>query len=97
MTVIIPIGNKVLIEPVEAEQVTSSGLIIPDTAQQTPQEAIVVALGTGGVNSKGEPIPFDVKVGDKVIYSLYGGTKVGYNNKSYIIMETMDLIAVVGD
>jgi chaperonin GroES len=95
MTIIKPLGNKVLIEPIAAEQTTSSGLIIPDTAQQVPQEAIVVGLGTGGVNSKGEPIPFDVKVGDKVIYSLYGGTKVSYDGKAYIIMETMDLIAVV--
>lgn len=95
MTIIKPLGNKVLIEPIAAEATTASGLIIPETAQQTPQEAIVVGLGTGGINSKGEPIPFDVKVGDKVIYSLYGGTKVAYDGKAYIIMETMDLIAVV--
>ena len=95
MTTIKPIGNKVLIEPVEAEQTTSSGLIIPDTAQQAPQEAIVVELGTGRKDDKGNLVPFDVKVGDKVIYSLYGGTKVSYSGKSYIIIETMDLIAVV--
>ena len=95
MTVIKPIGSKVLIEPVAAESTTASGLIIPDSAQQTPQEAIVVALGTGKIDAKGEPVPFDVKVGDRVIYSLYGGTKVSYDGKSYLIMETMDLIAVV--
>jgi chaperonin GroES len=90
-----PIGSRVLIEPVEAEQKTASGLIIPDTAQQTPQEAIVVALGSGRLGANGEVIPFDVKVGDKVIYSMYTGTKVSYGSKSYIVMEVVDLIAVV--
>jgi chaperonin GroES len=95
MTVIRPIGSKVLIEPVAPETTTASGLIIPELAQQTPQEAIVVALGTGKIGANGEVIPFDVKVGDKVIYSMYGGTKVSYSGRSYLIMETMDLIAVV--
>jgi chaperonin GroES len=90
-----PIGSRVLIEPMEAEQVTASGLIIPDTAQQTPQEAIVVAVGSGRIGANGEVIPFDVKVGDKVIYSMYAGTKVSYGSKSYIVMEIVDLIAVV--
>jgi chaperonin GroES len=96
MTTIKPLGDKVLIQPIEAEQTTSSGLIIPDTAQQVPQEAIVIELGTGKKDNNGNLVPFDVKVGDKVIYSLYGGTKVSYDGKSYIIMETIDLIAVVG-
>jgi chaperonin GroES len=95
MTMIKPIGSKVLIEPVAAESTTASGLIIPDSAQQAPQEAMVVALGTGKIDSKGDVVPFDVKVGDRVIYSLYGGTKVSYDGKTYLIMETMDLIAVV--
>lgn len=90
-----PIGSKILIEPVEAESMTASGLVIPDSAKQTPQEAIVVAVGTGRRNAAGEEIPFDVKVGDKVIYSLYGGTKVSYGSKSYIVVEAADLIAVV--
>ena len=90
-----PIGSRVLIEPVEAEQVTASGLIIPDTAQQAPQEAVVVAVGSGRITPNGEVIPFDVKPGDKVIYSLYGGTKVSYGSKSYIVVEAVDLIAVV--
>jgi chaperonin GroES len=95
MTHIKPIGNRVLIEPVEAEQVTASGLVIPDSAQQTPQEAVIVELGTGNKDSSGKFIPFDVKVGDKVIYSMYGGTKVSYGGNSYLIMDTVDLIAVV--
>lgn len=90
-----PIGSRILIEPLEAETVTASGLIIPDSAQQAPQEAIVVAVGSGRITNSGEVVPFDVKVGDKVIYSLYGGTKVSYGSKSYIVVESVDLIAVV--
>lgn len=90
-----PIGSRILIEPVEAETTTASGLVIPDMARQAPQEATVVALGTGRLSANGDVIPFDVKVGDKVIYSLYGGTKVSYGSKSYIVVESVDLIAVV--
>lgn len=90
-----PIGSRILIEPLEAETMTASGLVIPDSARQTPQEALVVAVGSGRLGANGEVIPFDVKVGDKVIYSLYGGTKVSYGSKSYIVVEAVDLIAVV--
>ncbi len=88
MTALKPIGKRVLIEPLQAEETTASGLVIPDSARATPQEAIVIAIGT-------EVKADDVKVGDKVIYSLYGGTKVSYGGKSYLIMDTVDLIAVV--
>jgi chaperonin GroES len=88
MTSLKPVGKRVIIEPLQAEETTTSGLIIPDTAKTTPQEATVIAIGT-------EVTTDDIKVGDVVIYSMYGGTKVSYGGKSYLIMDTVDLIAVV--
>lgn len=88
MTALRPVGKRVVIEPIAAETTTASGLVIPDSARQATQEAIVVAVSSEIENG-------DVKVGDKVIYSLYGGTSVSMGNKTYLVMELMDLIAVV--
>lgn len=88
MTTLKPIGKRVIIEPVAAETFTSSGLVIPDLAQEAPQEAIVIAVSS-------EIEDADVKVGDKVIFSKYGGTSVSVGSKTYLVIELMDLIAVV--
>lgn len=88
MTALRPVGKRVVIEPIAAETTTASGLVIPDSARQATQEAIVISVSSEIENG-------DVKVGDKVIYSLYGGTSVSMGNRTYLVMELMDLIAVV--
>jgi chaperonin GroES len=95
MTIIRPLFDRVLIEQVKAQEKTSGGLIIPDSAQNPPQEAIVIAVGEGKRNSNGELNPMGVEVGDRVIFSQYSGTKVEYDSKSYILMNVADLFAVV--
>jgi chaperonin GroES len=78
-----------------AEQVTASGLVIPDTAQEKPQEAEVVAVGPGRVDDKGNRIPVDVSVGDKVIFSKYGGTELKYGGEDYLVLSARDVLAIV--
>jgi chaperonin GroES len=95
MTIIRPLFDRVLIEQIKAQETTSGGLIIPDSAQTPPQEAIVIAVGEGKRNSNGELNPIGVAVGDRVIFSQYSGTKVEYDGKSYILMNVADLFAVV--
>jgi chaperonin GroES len=95
MTIIRPLFDRVLIEQVKAQETTSGGLIIPDSAQNPPQEAVVIAVGEGKRNSNGELNPMGVSVGDRVIFSQYSGTKVEYDGKSYILMNVADLFAVV--
>jgi chaperonin GroES len=78
-----------------AEQVTSSGLVIPDTAQEKPQEAEVIAVGPGRVDDKGNRIPVDVAVGQTVIFSKYGGTELKYNGEEYLVLSARDVLAIV--
>ena len=91
-----PLGNRVLVERVEAETKTAGGLFLPDTAKEKPQEYRVVALGTGKNDEKGEKIPFDVKVGDIVLTSRYGGTEVKVDGNEYKIVNQDDILAVIG-
>ncbi len=90
-----PLEDRVVVQTLEAEQTTASGLVIPDTAQEKPQEGSVVAVGPGRVDDKGERVPVDVKVGDVVLYSKYGGTEVKYNNEEYLVLSSRDVLAVV--
>ena len=90
-----PLEDRIVIQQVEAEQVTSSGLVIPDTAKEKPQEGEVVAVGPGRIDDNGNRVPLDVKVGDKVIYSKYGGTEVKYAGEEYLILSARDVLAVV--
>jgi chaperonin GroES len=78
-----------------AEQVTSSGLVIPDTAQEKPQEAEVIAVGPGRVDDKGNRIPVDVAIGDTVIFSKYGGTELKYGGEEYLVLSARDVLAIV--
>ena len=78
-----------------AEQVTASGLVIPDAAQEKPQEAEVVAVGPGRIDDKGNRIPVDVSVGDKVIFSKYGGTELKYGGEDYLVLSARDVLAIV--
>ena len=90
-----PLEDRIVITQLEAETTTASGLVIPDTATEKPQEGKVVAVGPGRVDDKGTRIPVDVVVGDTVIYSKYGGTEVKYGGDEYIILSARDVLAVV--
>jgi chaperonin GroES len=92
---ITPLEDRVLVRPLDAEQTTASGLVIPDTAKEKPQEGEVLAVGPGRFED-GQRLPLDVAVGDKVIYSKYGGTEVKYNGEEYLILSARDLLAKVG-
>ena len=89
-----PLGDRVVIKHLEAEEKTKSGIILTGTAKEKPQEAVVVAVGPGGVVD-GEKVPMEVKVGDKVIYSKYAGTEVTLEKEEYIILKQGDILAVV--
>jgi chaperonin GroES len=91
-----PLEDRILVKPLDAEQTTASGLVIPDTAKEKPQEGEVVAVGPGRFNEDGdERIPMDVAVGDKVIYSKYGGTEVKYAGEEFLILSARDVLAVI--
>ena len=90
-----PLEDRIVIRQVEAEQTTASGLVIPDTAKEKPQEGEVIAVGPGRVDDNGNRVPVDVKVGDAVIYSRYGGTEVKYEGQEYQILSSRDVLAVV--
>ena len=90
-----PLGQRVLVERVEAETMTAGGLFLPDTAKEKPQEAIVRAIGTGGRDKDGNLIPFNVAVNDKVLIAKYGGTEVTYNGTTYTILSESDILAVI--
>ena len=90
-----PLEDRIVVRPLEAEQVTASGLVIPDTAKEKPQEAEVIAVGPGRVDEKGTRIPVDVSVGDKVIFSKYGGTELKYNGEEYLVLSARDVLAIV--
>ena len=91
-----PLEDRIIVRPNEGEATTASGLVIPDTAKEKPQEGTVVAVGPGRWDEDGEKrIPLDVSEGDVVIYSKYGGTEIKYNNEEYLILSARDVLAVV--
>jgi chaperonin GroES len=90
-----PLEDRILVQPLEAEQVTASGLVIPDTAKEKPQEGKVIATGPGRTDDNGKRIPIDVSVGDIVIFSKYGGTEVKYDGNEYLLLNARDILAVV--
>ena len=90
-----PLEDKVLVQIVEAETTTASGLVIPDSAKEKPQEATVIAVGPGRANDKGELTPVGVNEGDTVIFSKYGGTELKYNGEEYLLLSARDLLAVI--
>jgi len=90
-----PLGDRILVEPAEEKEVKKGGIIIPDTAKEKPQEGTVRALGTGKTDENGKKLPFEVKVGDRVLVSKYGGTEIKIDGKEYKIFNSDDLLAVV--
>jgi chaperonin GroES len=92
-----PLGDRVLVEPLEDREVVKGGIVIPDSAKEKPQEAKVVAVGAGKKDEDGKIIPIDeVKVGDIVLTSKYGGTEVKVDDKEYKILNLSDILAIVG-
>ncbi|WP_017177267.1 co-chaperone GroES [Actinomyces timonensis] len=90
-----PLEDRIVVQTVEAEQVTASGIVLPGTAQEKPQEGKVMAVGPGRVDDNGNRVPVDVAEGDIVIYSKYGGTEVKYDGEEYLILSARDVLAVV--
>jgi chaperonin GroES len=90
-----PLEDKILVQANEAETTTASGIVIPDTAKEKPQEGTVLAVGPGRIDDKGKRVPLDVAEGDVVIYSKYGGTEVKYGGQEYLILSARDVLAKI--
>ena len=88
-----PMGDRLVVKPMEKEEKTRSGIILPDTAKEKPQEGEVVAVGPGRMTDEGKRIAMDLKVGDKVIYSKYGGSEIKIDEVDYIILRESDVLA----
>ena len=91
-----PLGDRLIVKAVEEEETTASGIVLPDTAKEKPQKGKVLAVGDGKWDDEGEKrIPLDVKVGDTVLYSKYGGTEVKYSGEEFLILSARDVLAVI--
>jgi len=90
-----PLGDRVLVEPQEEREVKKGGIIIPDSAKEKPTEGVIRALGTGKKDDNGKVLPFEVKVGDRVLISKYGGTEIKIDGKEYKLLNSDDILAVV--
>ena len=90
-----PLGDRVLVQPIEAEEVKKGGIIIPDTAKEKPQEGKIVAVGAGKRDDNGKLIPMDVKKGDRVLFSKYGGTEIKIDGKECLIMEENQILGII--
>lgn len=94
-TKVTPLGDRVLIQPEDRETTTASGLVLPDTAKEKPQEGVVMAVGAGRVNEEGVTVPLVVKEGDKVLYAKYAGTELRLDDEDYLIVSERDVLAVI--
>jgi chaperonin GroES len=90
-----PLGDRVLVKPLEQKEVKKGGIIIPETAKEKPQEGEVVAVGKGKIGEDGKVIPMDVKAGDKILYGKYSGTEVKIDDTEYLIMHQDDVLGIV--
>ncbi|NCF64648.1 MAG: co-chaperone GroES [Chloroflexi bacterium] len=91
-----PLGDRLVVEPQEREQTTTSGLVLPETAKEKPQQGEVIAVGPGLRDDDGDRIPLDVAIGDIVLYAKYGGTEVKINDQKLLILKETDVLAIVG-
>jgi chaperonin GroES len=91
-----PLGDRVVIELVESEEKTASGIVLPDSAKEKPQEGKVVAVGTGRVLDSGERVALEVAEGDRIIFSKYAGTEVKYEGVEYLLLRENDILAIIG-
>ncbi|MGM8216736.1 co-chaperone GroES [Bacillaceae bacterium W0354] len=90
-----PLGDRVVVEVLEQEEKTASGIVLPDSAKEKPQEGKVVAVGSGHLTDNGEKVALEVKVGDQVIYSKFAGTEVKQGDKEYLVLRESDILAVI--
>ena len=91
-----PLEDRILVKSLEAETTTASGLVIPDTAKEKPQECEVLAVGPGRMTDKGVRVAMDITVGDRVIYSKYGGTEIKHGGQEFLLLSARDVLAIVG-
>jgi chaperonin GroES len=94
LTLLKPLGDRIVVKATEAEEITKGGIVLPDSAQEKPREGEVIAVGPGTVMETGAKVPMEVKVGDKVIYSKYGGVEVKIAGEEYVILKQNDVLAV---
>lgn len=92
-----PLGDRIVIELVESEEKTASGIVLPDSAKEKPQEGKVIAVGTGRILESGERVALEVAVGDRIIFSKYGGTEVKFEGNEYLLLRENDVLAVIGE
>ena len=90
-----PLGSRVVVEPLEQEEVTAGGIVLPETAKEKPQKGTVLSVGPGDRDEDGERIPMDVKVGDTVLFAKYAGTEIKIDGKKLLILRESDLLAIV--
>lgn len=90
-----PLGDKILVKRLEAEEKTAGGIVLPDTAKEKPKEGKVIALGSGRILDNGQTVPFQVKKGDRVLFASYAGTEIKIEGEEYLIMSEEDILAVV--
>jgi chaperonin GroES len=90
-----PLGDRLIVEPIEQEEMTASGIVLPETAKEKPMQGKVLAIGPGARKEDGSRIAMDVSTGDTVLYAKYGGTEVKLENKKYLILKETDVLAIV--
>ncbi len=90
-----PLGNRLVIEPIEQEEITAGGIVLPETAKEKPQKGHVLAVGPGDRNDKGERVALDVNVGDTVLFAKYSGTEIKYDGKKLLILRESDVLAIL--
>ena len=90
-----PLGDRILVEVLEAKEKTKSGIVLPDTAKEKPQEAKIIAVGKGRVTEDGKTIPLEVKAGDKILFGKYSGAEITVDDKEYLILKEEDVLAIV--
>jgi chaperonin GroES len=90
-----PLGNRVVVEPLEQEEVTAGGIVLPETAKEKPQQGLVLSIGPGDRDEDGDYIPMDVKAGDKILFAKYSGTEIKIDGKKLLILRESDLLAIV--
>jgi len=91
-----PLGSRVVVQPIEQEDVTPSGLVLPETAKEKPQKGKILSIGPGDRDEDGKRIPMDVKVGDEVLFAKYSGTEIKIESEKYLIIKESDILAIVG-
>lgn len=91
-----PLGSRVLVEPLEQEDITAGGIVLPETAKEKPQQGLILAIGPGTRDEDGKRIPMDVAKGDKILFAKYSGTEIKLDGKKYLILREEDILAIVG-